>query len=218
MRGGVGLQGEDGAVMGEGANNNNNNNALPMGFQDRPLQDQMMVLYSQNAILGREFSELRASVENTAATALRNYNILNRNINRVAMAPARVLAGPAAPGGQPATQAGGGNNQQQFAANVTLSPLPRTLYDLWVEYTTGIGGRKAARDFSTIERGRDKYRFYRRKHVWDIVSNLVNAGVNSRVAVDRIYNHYGANKSVTKVIKDIMADKRNGGLPQALRV
>ena len=216
--GGVGLQGEDGAVMGEGANNNNNNNALPMGFQDRPLQDQMMVLYSQNAILGREFSELRASVENTAATALRNYNILNRNINRVAMAPARVLAGPAAPGGQPATQAGGGNNQQQFAANVTLSPLPRTLYDLWVEYTTGIGGRKAARDFSTIERGRDKYRFYRRKHVWDIVSNLVNAGVNSRVAVDRIYNHYGANKSVTKVIKDIMADKRNGGLPQALRV
>jgi hypothetical protein len=85
--GGAGLQGEDGAVMGEGANNNNNNNnALPMGFQDRPLQDQMMVLYSQNAILGREFSELRPSVENTAATALRNYNMLNRNINRVAMA------------------------------------------------------------------------------------------------------------------------------------
>jgi hypothetical protein len=210
--GGVGLQGEDRAVMGEGANNNNNNNALPMGFQDRPLQDQMMVLYSQNAILGREFSELRASVENTAATALRNYNMLNRNINRVAMAPARVFAGPAAPGGQP----GGNNNQQQVAANVvvggaTLSPLPRTLYDLWVEYTTGIGGRKAARDFTSFERGRNKYRFYRRKHVWDIVSNLVNAGVNSRVAVDRIYNHYGANKSVTRVIQDIMADKRNGG-------
>jgi hypothetical protein len=101
------------------------------------------------------------------------------------MAPARVLAGPAAPGGQPAA-----HNQQNVATNATLSPLPRTLYDLWVEYTTGIGGRKAARDFSTIERGRDKYRFYRRKHVWDIVSNLVNAGVNSRVAVDRIYNHY----------------------------
>jgi hypothetical protein len=38
------------------------------------------------------------------------------------------------------------------------------------------------------------------------------------VAVDRIYNHYGANKSVTRVIRDIMGDKRNGGLPQALRV
>jgi hypothetical protein len=215
-----GLQAQDGAVMVGGAANNNNNNALPMGFQDRPLQDQMMVLYSQNAVLGREFSELRASVENNAATNLRNYRVLNTNINRVAMAPARVLAGPAA-AAQPAAQPGGNNNQQQQVAPIgggTLSPLPRTLYDLWVEYTTGIGGRKAARDFTARERGADKYRYYRRKHVWDIVSNLLNAGILARVAVDRIYNHYGANKPVTRIIKDIMNDKRNGGLPQALRI
>jgi hypothetical protein len=135
------------------------------------------------------------------------------------MAPVRVLAGPAA-----ADQPGGNNNQQQQVApndivgGGTLSPLPRTLYDLWVEYTSGIGGRKAARDFTARERGADKYRYYRRKHVWDIVSNLVNAGVLARVAVDRIYNHYGANKPVTRIIKDIMNDKRNGGLPQALRI
>jgi hypothetical protein len=77
------------------------------------------------------------------------------------MAPAR-LAGPAA-AGQPA--APGGNNQQQANANVpvvgggTLSPLPCTLYDLWVEFTTGIGGRKAARDFTARERGANKYRY-----------------------------------------------------------
>jgi hypothetical protein len=100
----------------------------------------------------------------------------------------------------------------------TLSPLPRTLYDLWVEYQTGIGGRKAARDFTARERGADKYRYYRRKHVWDIVVNLVNAGVQARVAVDRIYSHYGANKPVTRIIRDIMHDKRNGGLPLVLRV
>lgn len=85
-----------------------------------------------------------------------------------------------------------------------------------VLYQTGIGGRKPARDFTAQERGRDKYRFYRRKHVWDIVVNLVNAGVQARVAIDRIYNHYGANRSVSNIIKDIMRDKRNnGGLPQA---
>ena len=196
-----------------------NNNALPMGFQDRPLQDQMQVLYSQNAILRREFSELRASVENNAATNMRNHTVLNRNINRIATEPARRVAG----GGQAAAA----NNQQPAAAPVannyggggTLSPTPRTLYDLWVEYQTGIGGRKPARDFTAQERGRDKYRFYRRKHVWDIVVNLVNAGVQARVAIDRIYNHYGANRSVSNIIKDIMRDKRNnGGLPQALRV
>jgi hypothetical protein len=69
------IQQQDGAVIVQQENSNNpNNNALPMGFQDWPLQDQMMVLYLQNAILGREFSELgrefselRASVENNAA-------------------------------------------------------------------------------------------------------------------------------------------------------
>jgi hypothetical protein len=161
-----------GMIQADGAKNHGaNNNALPMGFQDRPLQDQMMVLYSQNAVLGRKFSELRASVENNAATSLRNYKVLNTNINRIAMAPAW-LAGPAA-AGQPVAPPGGNNNQQQANANIvvvgrgTLSPLPRMLYGLWVEFTTGIGGRKAARDFTARELGADQYRYYRRKHVWD---------------------------------------------------
>ena len=188
----------------------------------------MQVLYSQNTILQRAFSELRASVENNAATNLRNHTVLNRNINRIATEPARRVAG----GGQAVAgggQAAAANNQQPAAAappvvnnyggGGTLSPTPRTLYDLWVEYQTGIGGRKPARDFTAQERGLDKYRYYRRKHVWDIVVNLVNAGVQARVAIDRIYNHYGANRSVTKIIRDIMRDKRSaGGLPQALRV
>jgi hypothetical protein len=212
-----------------------NNNALPMGFQDRPLQDQMQVLYSQNAILGRGFSELRAAVENNAATNLRNYNQLNRNINRIAMEPARCVAGQAAAAGN--NNQGAANHPQaanqppvagaaaaavgpvnNYVGMASLSPTPRSLYDLWVEYQTGIGGRKPARDFTARERGLDKYRYYRRKLVWDIVSNLVNAGIIARVAIDRIYNHYGANRSVTRIINDIMRDKRNGGLPQVLRV
>ena len=211
------VQAQDGEIIPGGNMENPNNHALPMGFQDRPIRDQMMVLYSQNAVLGREFSELRASVENNASTTLRNHNVLNRNIQRLAMAPGRIVAAgqhAAAPAGQqganvvaPAVVGGG-----------TLSPLPRTLYDLWAEHQTGIGGRKPACEFTAQERGADKYRYYRRKHVWDIVTNLVNAGVQARVAVDRIYSHYGANKSVTKIITEIMRDKRNGGLPQALRI
>jgi hypothetical protein len=81
------IQQQYGAVIVQQGNSNNpKNNALPMGFQDRPLQDQMMVLYLQNTILGCKFSELWASVENNAVTNLRNYNVLNRNINRIAMA------------------------------------------------------------------------------------------------------------------------------------
>ena len=86
----------------------------------------MIFLYSQNAILGCEFSELRASMENNAATNLRNHNVLNRNINRIAMTPARCIAGPIA-AGQHVAPTEPGNNLQP--ANVivgggTLSPLP----------------------------------------------------------------------------------------------
>ena len=128
------------------------------------------------------------------------------------MTPGRRIAGDIA-AGQNAAPAGQGNNPQPGPANVlvvgggTLSPLPKTLYDLWVEYQTGIGGRKAARDFTARERGADKYRFYRRKHVWDTITNLVNASVQARVAVDRIYSHYGANKPVTRIIRDIMQER-----------
>ena len=89
-------------------------------------------------------------MENNAATNLRNHTVLNRNINRIATEPARRVAG----GGEAAAA----NNQQPAAAappvvnnyggGGTLSPTPRTLYDLWVEYQTGIGGRKPARDFT----------------------------------------------------------------------
>ena len=64
---------QDRAVIERGNNPNPNTNpninALPMGFQDQPIRDQM-ILYSQNAILEREFNKLRASVENSAATNL----------------------------------------------------------------------------------------------------------------------------------------------------
>ena len=39
----------------------------------------------------------------------------------------------------------------------------RTLYDLWNEYVIGIGGRKPAREFTATDRGKLKYKYYRRK-------------------------------------------------------
>ena len=37
--------------------------------------------------------------------------------------------------------------------SVSLSPKPKSLEDLWVEYTVGINGRKPASDFTSTERG-----------------------------------------------------------------
>ena len=40
--------------------------------------------------------------------------------------------------------------------SATLSRVPRTLHLLWTEYEVGIGGRKAAKDFTAHERGKEK--------------------------------------------------------------
>jgi hypothetical protein len=34
-----------------------------------------------------------------------------------------------------------------------LCPRPKSLHELWTEYMFGIGGRKAAKDFTPVERG-----------------------------------------------------------------
>jgi hypothetical protein len=45
---------------------------------------------------------------------------------------------------------------QQILLGAELSARPNLLYDLWVEYDTGTGGRKPAREFTYHERGRVK--------------------------------------------------------------
>ena len=87
---------------------------------------------------------------------------------------------------------------------------PRNLHVLWQEYQEGIGGdRKAARLFTTEERGKVKHKYHRRKVVWDLISRLIRAG---HTACDRIYNVYGQDKSVTYIINKLKNDRRNGTL------
>ena len=105
-----------------------------------------------------------------------------------------------------------------LAMMASLMPTPRSLHDLWNEFQHGIGGRKAARLFTSAERGRSKYKFHRRKIVWDIISALVRAGHTADTAVDRIYAVYGGQKSVTDIINGIKKDKQNGTLNPNLRV
>ena len=101
----------------------------------------------------RDMTQMERRVMNEIG-AIRNENarqfaMVNQNIRRIAAAPARVI------------RFGNNNNQQQEASNgnnnngngggnapvpfiSTLSPLPRTLHDLWNKYEYGIGGWQEA--------------------------------------------------------------------------
>jgi hypothetical protein len=104
------------------------------------------------------------------------------------------------------------------AVPATLSPTPRTLHLLWDEYEQGIGGRKAARFFSREERGKAKHKYHRRKVVWDCIAELVRAGLTSQVAIDRIYQVYGENPTVTRIINRMKEDRQNGIVHPSLQV
>ena len=90
---------------------------------------------------------------------------------------------------------------QQGRPNVQLSKRPkgRDLYSLWTEYTHGLGGLKAAKEFTPVERGVVlKQKYYRRKAFWDAVATHVDAGYTAPVAVDLVYQAYGRSLSVSR--------------------
>ena len=88
-----------------------------------------------------------------------------------------------------------------------LSKCPKTLHDLWREYEFGLNGFKPAKDFTDSERGKDKYKYYRRNNFWKQVAEMIRAGDSADSAIDKFYEVYGGGKSVTQII----ADKKNGG-------
>jgi hypothetical protein len=172
-------------------------------------REELLALHSQNAGLRREIEELRTQQSLLAQRMEGNFTRLNRNIRRIAVQPAqRVRA---------MNVENENNNGDNYVS--TLSPTPRTLYILWQEYEFGIGGRKPARLFTPAERGKVKYSYHRRKVVWDVIASLVRAGDTAQVAIDRIYEVYGAAMTVSHIINMMRRDRRtyNGCHPQ-LRV
>ena len=87
---------------------------------------------------------------------------------------------------------------------------------MWKEYIQGIGGNKAAREFTAAERGKNKCKYSRRKIFWRLAVKLVDRGLSADQVIDRIYTAYGP-KSPTTIINLIRKDTNNGTLPFALR-
>ena len=166
--------------------------------------------------LQQQRQQIEAAVERfetKITTITKHYNnmmaVTNRNINRIAIQPPR-MAG--------VNEQQYNNDQMEFDGinrPAVLSRCPRTVFDLWTEYQHGLAGNKAAKDFTTKERGRCKGIYCRRKSVWDIIDRMIRSGAQytAATAIDRIYQCYGRRLSVTQIIDAIIADKSNGGHP-----
>ena len=100
--------------------------------------------------------EVEKKLENNHVHEIRELRSVSANIKRFAVSPARPIPRTAAP----------------VSTTAVLSACPRTLYELLDEYVIGIGGSKPAREFTATERGKCKYKYYRRKILWDHIAKL----------------------------------------------
>lgn len=105
------------------------------------------------------------------------------------------------------------HHHQVLPADASLSKTPRDLYALWDEYDNGIGGRKAAKNFTAHEKGQCTSTYCRRKVLWDLIQRVINhSGTDYRTAIEEIYGVYGY-LSITKLHKKVLADEKAGGHP-----
>ena len=143
---------------------------------------------------------------------------LRRVIGRVANRPVMVNHGYVNhQGGQPQVGGGGGGGggdddpeDSTVPYKVMLSNCPRSLFELWQEYEFGLQGWKAAKRFTSQERGRVKYKYHRRKVVWDMILRLLGRGHSIHTSVGEIERVYGEGKTVSTYINLLRHDRRVG--------
>ena len=164
-------------------------------------------------------TEIKRQMEDVKVQINSSLRVINLNLNRILIQPPRqanrqqrneILENEVV---NAANLAQINEAAAQRAQLATLSPCPRSLFDLWIEYTHGLGGRKAAKDFTMVERGKNKCSYSRRKTFWDIVSNHINAGYTHATCIDKIKLCYGDKLSVTKILNCLIRDKKDGGHP-----
>ena len=94
-----------------------------------------------------------------------------------------------------------------------LAKKPGSLHELWVEFEFGAPGKKAAKDFTSAERGKVKYKYCFRKAFWDKVSEMCRAGMSANRACDKVYEAYGQRTSITAILRQMKHDRKHGWPP-----
>lgn len=174
---------------------------------------------------------LLCSLSQANFNALRQYcatqfGIISRNMTRYSSIPVRPLHGRPLHAGGPGWRRNvqveerlEAPRQQQplqlRAHQEGADPLaklgkPKNLLQLWHEYLFGLNGNKPAKDFTTVERGKCRFVYSRRKSFWDVMIQLINQGLDELTAIDRIRQCYGHSVSVTDITKALTTAKRTG--------
>ena len=154
------------------------------------------VLTSQLLLLQNRVEDLKNELSSILADHKRYMVNMNTNMRRIATQPVvRALVPPS-------------SEKRTIMSKLTKSPSD--LFVLWREYEQGLDGGKAAKDYTAVERGRNKHTYSRRRVFWDAVVKLMARGYTADSAIDRISEAYGRRLSVTQVINQMKKDRMLG--------
>ena len=188
--------------VGEGQHEANMNN-MAGGMQT--VMAQFAVIHQENIDL-RELVTTQYDVMRDEL--LRLHKVIGRVAHRLVMIDHGFVN---CQGAQP--QGGGGDNDPEDSTvpyEAMLSNCPRSLFELWQEYEFGLQGWKAAKRFTSRERGRVKYKYHRRKVVWDMILRLLGRGHSIHTAIGETERVYGEGKTVSTYINLLRCDQRVG--------
>jgi Transcriptional activator of glycolytic enzymes len=227
--------------FGGGGNNGGGGDGDPLVVANRAAgnQQQLGIITNQLHQVKQDITECK--MENLHATSeLRSYcqhqfaNLHTTLGKLLHQAPTRRVPGgrpgnaatairtAAAGGGAVAGNGGavGAAARRAFAPlRAGLSKCPRSLHELWREWTDGLEGNVPASQIKRHERGgKTRHVYYNRKFVWDVIKKFTDKNVSHLTAIDNIETAYGRNKSISHYISCLKRDKKHGGHPNLVDV
>jgi Transcriptional activator of glycolytic enzymes len=160
--------------------------------------------------------ELQEAIAESRSYNVHQFTLLHKTFGKLLhQAPTRRVPGGVRPANAATAvglAAGAGREPAQLRAG--LSKCPRSLHDLWREWTDGLDGNKPASQLKVSERGgKMRYVYHNRKFAWDVIKRFTDKNVSHLTAIDNIETAYGRNKSVSHYISCIKRDRRTGGHP-----
>ena len=120
---------------------------------DRPIRKQQLAINSQLKSINDSINTFCVEIEEGEAMNHCHFQTINKNIQRMTMfsftrSSARMIQEQ--------------KKERGTRQSASLSNTLRTLYAQWKDYTKGLGGTKATKDFTAKERGTVKHKFSRK--------------------------------------------------------
>ena len=193
---------------GDGHDDDRHGSTNRQGAAMATQNEQIRSLYCTVRDLRREIRELKIEMMEERTVAENKLNKIMAALNRLSRSPpAMFRQRNGAPHNVPAGADPAPLPAQPAPLTAVLSSKPANLYILWAEWHQGVGGLKPARLFTAEERGHSRFKFSRRKIVWDAVQALVLSGDSHQVAVDKLYQQYGENLTVSQIISKMQKER-----------